>query len=158
MKPRRQHKHMPTEMCGRIDFYSFRLRSLICHVTIDSIGIRMKMDSKERGDVLDGRLLFAWSDLSNEMEKINFYISSNWEVMDAPHILFACINSINNQTCTHTTSIGMCARTRECFILSFARQHSGPHLLYPFHSFEYKWTISMAMMYTIIIFSNTHSL
>lgn len=67
---------MPTEMCGRIDFYSFRLRSLICHVTIDSIGMWMKMDSKERGDVLDGRLLFAWSDLSNEMEKINFYISS----------------------------------------------------------------------------------
>lgn len=153
MKPRRQHKHMPTECAAALIFTVFVfVRSF---ATSRLIPIRWNEIFRVVVYLMTGYCL-AWSDLIKRDGKNQFlYIIELRSNGRTAHTLFACINSINNQTCTRT--IGMCARA---YSFCCSRQHFSPHLLYSFHirsninePFQWLWCID-----TIIIFSKTHSL
>lgn len=171
-KPRRQHKHMSTEECAAALIFFQCSPSLSRFAMSRWVGLATAWEWEILGWTLDGRLLFAWSNLRNEMEKINFYIiefRSN-EQPRARHnkgggldrgretrtLYPQCINSIINQTCTRTIwKLVVCSHqtTPPTPVSLFTPSIS--------HGSFYKW-ISFQWLHIncmiIIIFWNTHSL
>lgn len=117
MKPRRQHKHMPTECAAALIFTVLALARSFA--TSRLIPVRWN----ENGMFFLGGWcawwpVIVWPDRIwvNEMEKINFYISSNWEVMDAPHTHYSPVSIQLIIKHAHAQWALTCARERIHFV------------------------------------------